>query len=243
MVHTLPDYSTKYRLASLFGNIDTAELAARLDSIVTHDRRGYVLFMDDFEGSVLRWEALTQGVGAAVALDTTNQLSGIQSVKCTTGNLTGDYSGIRRKIVYPVLSKLGFEVSFTATTGIDYYKLVTYVYIGTIRYQGQIRLDVTADNMQILNSLGGTTIFNSSLPLTVEDNLFMKIKLVIDPVTGYYTRFILNNVTYDLSSYPLYSAASSTNPYYYYSFQSYNSGDASRTFYIDDCIMTIDEPS
>ena len=46
MVHTLPDYSTKYRMTNVFGNIDHSELAARLGSPSTFDRRGNIIFMD-----------------------------------------------------------------------------------------------------------------------------------------------------------------------------------------------------
>jgi hypothetical protein len=242
MTHSLPDYTTKYKLTSLFASIDNAELAVRLKSIHSHDRRGSVLWMDDFEGSVLRWEPTCSGAGSGVALSTTYQRSGIQSAACTTGPGGSDYAGLRRSLTYPTLSPLGFEISFKPTTLIDYYLMTAIVHTGSIYYYSAIMLDVTNDALKYLTTGGAYTQFSADCPLALISNLFMTIKLVIDPVTGYYKRFMLNNVTHDLSANAIRTVASATDPYYYFQFQCINSSASSRVMYVDDAIMTIDEP-
>ncbi len=48
MVHTLPDYTSKWKMLKLSANVDNAELAARINGINTFDRRGNVLYIEDF---------------------------------------------------------------------------------------------------------------------------------------------------------------------------------------------------
>ena len=75
MVHTLPDYTTKYKTAIVFGNLDHAELAARLGSIDIYDRRGAVIDLDNFEAPYMRWIGETLGGGGNVTLTTEKNLS------------------------------------------------------------------------------------------------------------------------------------------------------------------------
>ncbi|GAH58675.1 unnamed protein product, partial [marine sediment metagenome] len=53
MVHTLPDYSTKYKMTNLFGNLDNSELAARIKPLSMLDRAGHLIWYDDFEADTL----------------------------------------------------------------------------------------------------------------------------------------------------------------------------------------------
>jgi hypothetical protein len=242
MAHTGPDYSGKYRLQSLYGNIDSAEIAARLNSPDTHDRRGLALWIDDCEGAVIRWHTSSGGVGGGVALSTEAQRSGVQSLKCTTGNAIGDYAQIQRGLAIPTFSPLGYEISLLSNTDMDYYNLQTTIFDGTIRRIGAIRLNHTLDTMSYYNAAAGWTGFSTHCPIMLDDYTFNTMKLVVDPSSGYYIRFILNNIEYDLSAYTYNQVANATDPYYHFIFNGYTAVAANTSFYLDDGIMTIDEP-
>jgi hypothetical protein len=241
MHHTISDYSSKYRQTSVYGNIDSAEIAARLKSCDTHDRRGLILWMDDFEGAEKHWTDVVNGVGGVVALSTDYARSGDQSMKCTTGGAAGNYAGVRRYLVYPKLSRLGFEISFTYNLNINYYALNADTFDGATTHRGWIRIDLTNDRLRYYDDAMNFQTFFNHCPLCDQIGAFNTAKLVIDPVGGYYTRFILNDVEYDLSSYPLYAGASVLHPFYYYSFIGYTNIATNETFYVDDGIMTVDE--
>ncbi|MFH1593720.1 MAG: hypothetical protein ABID09_03365, partial [Candidatus Omnitrophota bacterium] len=85
MAHTNPDYTSKGKLNTITASTDNAELAVRLGSVVTFDRRGNVIFIDDFEGATLFWTTGGAGVGNVEALTAAWGKSGSQSCELTAG--------------------------------------------------------------------------------------------------------------------------------------------------------------
>ena len=81
MVHTLPPWTSKYRLVKIFANVDVAELVVRLGSPVSFDRRGNVVLIDDFAASVIKWSYPGYGTGNGHELSTAWAKSGSQSLK------------------------------------------------------------------------------------------------------------------------------------------------------------------
>ena len=61
MAHTLPPWTSKYKLTEVFSGIDVNELAVRLGSPVNLDRRGNIVFIDDVEHALRKWEVSTTG--------------------------------------------------------------------------------------------------------------------------------------------------------------------------------------
>ena len=68
MAGETPDYGRLSAQATVFPVTDLGELAARLGSIVSHDRRGDVIWLDGFEDGLDKWQPTTSGSGAAVDL-------------------------------------------------------------------------------------------------------------------------------------------------------------------------------
>ncbi|GAG14536.1 unnamed protein product, partial [marine sediment metagenome] len=111
MPHGVKPYGRTEAQNTVFGLQDMGELAARQGSIVTFDRRGNVIWYDDFESSLNKWLLYDLGVGAAVVESNEAARNGLVSCKVTTSAVLGQYSGIRHDHMIPVLSKLGFEIS------------------------------------------------------------------------------------------------------------------------------------
>ena len=242
MQHTAPDYSTKYKMATIFGQIDSGELAARLGSINTFDRRGNVVFMDAFEDGFLNWSKLVDGTGAAVNLSTFTAKTGSTSVKCRTGNSTGDYAGIRKFIPYPVLSPIGCELSFQNTTAITYWELILGLYDGTHFTSARLYIDPINSRIRIFVPVTGYVDVITDIDLHIAANMFHTIKIVGDFSTGKYVRAIVNNYSVDLSAHTLRSEDDPTGSHIMIEFQGYTNIDASRDYYIDSVIVTQNEP-
>jgi hypothetical protein len=242
MTHTTKDYSSKYRSTSLYGNIDNSEVAARLKSCDVFDRRGKVIWIDDFEDPILRWLGVTSGVGASVGLNTTYSKSGVQSAKCVTGDAVGNYAGINKWLVYPQLSSLGFEISFTYPAAIDYIELHMKIYSTTGYYMPVITMSNTDTCLYYLNDAGVNVEFHPVIALDGTAGCFNTAKLVVDATTGYYKRYIQNNLEWDLSAIPMRWVASVGFPHYFYYWRIYTGAAANKTAYVDDAILTIDEP-
>ncbi len=113
MVHTLPDYTSKWKTQTVTAIADNAELAARLKSIVTFDRRGNIIWMDDFEGAILLWETALSGTDAAIAISAASAHQGSTSCKLTAGKTATRYAIIRKDLAPVKESRFGLECCFT----------------------------------------------------------------------------------------------------------------------------------
>ncbi len=125
MTHTLPDYTTKYKMTNIFSNIDTAELAVRLGSGVIYDRRGNVVDYDDFEHGSLKWDNDFTAHAGTVAVSTDTARSGGKSLKIVTANAVADRMNIYRYVTPTFNTNIGMELSFAGVS--SYYRLWMYV--------------------------------------------------------------------------------------------------------------------
>jgi len=241
MAHTLPDYTTKYKLATIFGQIDSGELAARLKSINTFDRRGNVIWMDDFEATVLHWNTTKTGTSSDVALDTTMALTGNQCVKLTGGTSASSTAAMYRALAYPQLGKLGLEMGITNVTGIDSITIYLTVYDGTNKNEAAIRYKTSTTALQYENSEGNFTDFATITAPKSDILTFHMWKMIADFEEGEYMRFILDNTTYDLAGTQYRTVANASAPFLYAACILVNSAGVTKDIYVDNVIITQNE--
>ncbi len=227
----------------LGGQISIAELAARLGSIHTFDRRGDILWYDDFEsGNLNRWVVSTTGTGPSVSLSTAHARSGSLCCKFITGAALGNLTQISRNISYPFLSKLGAEVHVTIPSGTLYFTLTMTLYDGTSWYLASIRLDSNTGNLAYRDLSGTFQDFVTGLLLNVGDDTLHGLKFVVDFQNKKYARCIFGAHEYDLSRYVLYTSASVTNPVMSIIVALNTMENAIKTSFLDDAVVTQNEP-
>lgn len=242
MVHTLPDYTTKWRMATIFANIDDAELAARLGSIDTFDRRGNVVWMDDFEASTLKWKAITHGDNAAVALSAASAYSGAQSMALTAGEGATGYAYGHRYITTSIAGKIGLDLCFTvdsATKTLTFWLIYNY---GNYDYRGELIYYPATDKLVLTDSAGTEQDVFTSRPLYEDSLCYHHLKLVIDSSTLKYVRVLLNEHSFDASAYSLYPASVAGTTHMRVGLQHVSDHAAVKTIYIDNVIITQNEP-
>lgn len=245
---SLPDYAAlkpvgTVPIGPVYTSTDIAELAARLGSIVTFDRRGNVLWFEDFENTLGAWTTHYSGIGGSVALSTTRARSGSFSAKLVTGNVTGNEVWISRSFPLPSSDRLGFEVSFTiveqmatikfqikidAINGNAYWLAIQYTYATKkLEYQG---IDWEWHTIQEI-------LMGSSY------SWFHTMKLVFDQHSGKYTRLIWDNAEFDLSTIS-YSCdvGGGALPKVTVWIEGVTASDLNVPMYIDDVIVTQNEP-
>lgn len=242
MGHGGPDWGTAGPLATVYTLDDLAELAARLGSIVTFDRRGNVIWMDDFEHSLNKWAISLTGAGGSVAITNEKARTGALSCKVVTGDETNDYAHIIHREPYPVLSRLGLEFSLLTTEEKAVLYFIFTIYTGTYRHSAGIKYDLETHAWQYRTSAGPWAALPTTAKLTQSSYLFHTLKLVIDTTTHYYVRFIGDNVAYDMSALAYRYGADPTDPQIEIGLSFYPTEDASKTIYYDDVILTQNEP-
>ena len=241
MAHGTPDWGQIPDVAGYILTEDLAELAARLGSICTFDRRGSIFFMDDFESGVNKWRFHGQS-----ALGTFDSFAGYAHSGGYCGRLitravTNAYAQIERWFSFPQRVKMGFEISFTLDGNVSFIEWGFYGFDANEWINPLVYYDVAANKLYYGKYGGGYQEFASNVDLLQQDYCFHTAKLVVDLTTNKYVRFILNDTEYDLSTnaYNIDPYGDTPQMYAYYEIKT--SGNVGAISYIDNAIITRDE--
>lgn len=242
MAHGQPDYGAYTQKRTTYGLADMGELAARLGSIVTFDRRGDVIWLDDFESDVQKWTFNQTGVGGALVSDATRARNGGFCAHLTTGGALGNIGATTHRSPYQVISKTGFEISFTLNGNISEYLFSLYFYDG-VNYHAAIVRFLPATNTLEVDNNGAWVQVATAIPMAAALYLFHTLKLVGDfTAIMQYVRVILNEVEYDLSAYNLREALNPAGRQLSVALQLTTGVASSQGCYVDDAIITQNEP-
>lgn len=241
MVHTLPPWSSKYKMLKAFSMIDFSELAVRLGSIVTFDRRGNVVFLDDFEGGTLFWTASGGPGGGSAALSTTWGKSGSKSCALTAGAGALGQSRIYREFYVPVVGKIGIECSFTVDAATDYVLMIMRHYDGSGYKSGGLRYDRANTKIEYKNSANNWVDLITSYELNTTTAQFNTWKLVLDLTNSEYERALINDKEEDMEGIALYDTGTGGTEHLYVNIRHDSAHADTKVVYIDNVILTQNE--
>lgn len=242
MPHGHPDWGASAQLSTVYSVQDLAELAARLGSIDTFDRRGNVVFLDDFENGIAKWEALASGSASAVALSTARARNGAYSCKLTTGAAVDDYAQILRELAPPVDGPIGVEVNFSLDS------LGVRLTLQLVRYDAPgytsfiARFNISTGVIALMVDPGVWQTIATGVALAAAATLFYTLKLVVDTATRRYVRLIMGQTAYDLAAYGGLYSSTPTTPELLVSIRAANHATGTKNTYVDDVIVTQNEP-
>ena len=218
------------------------ELAARLGSIDTFDRRGDVLWYDDFESGINAWDTTATGAGSSIDWVATTSQKGGFSMRLLAGPAVGRAAAAKHTSPLPVSTKVGFEASFTVDSDIDYISF-QQTYQDALQYAAKINYDETGTgSLYYYDSANNPQLIVAGLGLLGSTYVFHTIKLVIDIVNNEYVRLILDNTEYDLSSLGIYAAGALGGAQWFQNIKVFSGAVAGTTSYIDSVIVTQNEP-
>lgn len=243
MTHGTPDWGVTAGAVTVHKLTDLGELAVRLGSIVTHDRRGDVIFLDNFEDGLGKWDTGSDGGGDSVALSSARARSGRLSALLTSGSGVGGYAQIFRGVNLPVLSGLGVELSFSVPVALETLVLQLHVLDGSRRYRFEVTYDDANNRLDRLHVGGGLTTVASGLVLAGWGRMFHTLKLVGNTLNGKYGRLILNDETYDLEGAVAYNGTDYGAPRLELTVTARGRDGYNDAVHIDDVIITQNEPA
>jgi hypothetical protein len=242
MAHGSPDYGPLQPKTTTYSSQDMAELAVRLGSIVSFDRRGDVVWMDDFEDNINRWYLTGLGTGSDIALSTTRAHQGAKSAALTPGNAVDDWACISKSTGAVIPSKIGFSIATTITDEIDHYIIEIEYYDGTKDHIAKLRYDRINKTLAYFSSAETYTTFAEGIKLKEYPALFYNLKLVIDVNSREYVRVLTDTVEYDLSGIGYTTYNSTDPPLLTVSYKVVNNDTGNFTVYADNAIITQNEP-
>lgn len=242
MPHGRPDWLLTSATRQTFPLTDLGELAARLGSIVTFDRRGDVVFLDGFEDGLIKWSQATSGTGAAVAVDTANARNGAQSIKLTGGSDTGRSAQITHRQPVQLLGSVGVEVSFYYDSQNDNLSIQVTLNDGQGTWDFEVRYTQSTSLLEYLDSGGAFQTLDDSKVLTQLSKQFHTLKVVLDMSTMTYRRVLLDSSAYDLSGIGGSAGVVGNSPEVTATVRQLSRAGSNDALYVDDAIFTQNEP-
>ncbi len=228
----------------IWGNIVTlgnAELVARLGGMNTFDRRGNVVFMEDFEGSSLKWMSAGPA-GTVKYLSNKYSLYGDQSLYVQTAATTDNFITLIRSLPLPTPVKLGLQFSFLSYKNRLSYGLSLDVYDGSRYYYAELLFDDSDNTLKIRLNFDDWVTLETGLDTFRSFNNFTTFKSVIDIDAKKWVRILFNNTQYDVSDYDLWSDTSDEIKHVELRMTVKTKEDAANYTWIDGVIFTQDEP-
>ncbi len=238
-----PDWGVLNAQSVVYPVTDIGELAARLGSIVTHDRRGDVLWLDGFEDGLAAWQTAGAGTGAAVSLSPAKARNGAYSALLVAGSDGNANADITHHTALPSLSLVGVEFSFNRPGTVTNVDLRLLVRDGVNLDTYEVRYNDVNNRIEYMDSGGAFTILASNLDLSAAATLFHTMKLVIDLPGRLYRRLILDGVEYDLTGVLPFRDVSAAAGHIETRIRNNGVAGANSQLYVDDAILTQNEPA
>ena len=229
-------------MVKIFGQIDSGEVAARQEALSTWDRRGALVWCDDFEAATFcKWGTTIDAPGTCT-LSTTEAWRGAQSCKTVTGAVAGNDVILEKRFNLPMDRQIGAELMFHITTGKPLIRLYLAGYNGTDYFGSEVRYDHNTGKLYYWNSAGAFIELPRYDFVSEDFGSWIYMKLVIDTETKKYIRFIFGSSEYDLSALNLRSNADATARLLVLFVYNTALTAAASTVYFDNVILTQNEP-
>lgn len=242
MAHGHKDYGPGAPISTVYTLQDMAELAARLGSADIFDRRGNVIFADSFEGSLSKYVTDPHGSGASMAISNAKAFHGDFSCKLVTGDALNDYCILYKYLPYPVLSKIGLEISWYMEQNMDQIAFDIFLYDGTYEWDAGVKWKRSNNTWYYIDGNGYYIALTPTVNYSEGSTRFNSVKIVADFVEKEYIRLIANNLSCDLSGKGLSSLPSAINPQLMAYIFTRTNTNASCIVYLDSMIVTQNEP-
>lgn len=222
-------------------SVGLAELAARLGSVMSWDRRGQIVKAITFENGFGDCWGSTSGTGADVQLSPYFHHVGGYSCLLTSGTTVDKSAQIRTYGEYAPADRVGLEVGFSVSTQPDYIYFDLRVWDGSRVHQLYGRLNNATDKLQIFNSaLAYVDVCTFQRPDVPQFSY--RVKFVADLGAERWVRVLSRGVEYDVSAVVTRAADSDATAYFEATVVAQEDGVTSHTIYVDSMIVTTNEP-
>jgi len=242
MGHGWPDYRKFTAEEVIYPLKDVGEAAVRLGSINSFDRRGAVLFLDDFEQGLGKWYLVPLGTGAEIKLITDYVKSGAYAAKILTSATNDQSSAMYHYMSARVLTKIGFELSFSSPTDDFWIDFGCGIYDGSYRASPRIRYVTADDQFYYRDENFVLQPISPTYAMYHRTYYFHTVKFVFDFKEGKYVRLLADNLSWDLSAYKFQKTADTSPPFMSCSILAATQSAKQIEIRVDDVIITLNEP-
>lgn len=219
---------------------DLGELAVRLGSINSFDRRGDVYWMDSFEYGVAGWAVVSSPAGGSGAQSTSFARHKGNSLKMTTPAAVGGVVGVQHYEALAFAGKTGWEVGLMSEGELLFFELMIDILDGSRNWRAYVRLDIVGQKWEYEDSGGDWQTVATGVSFTEVETLFNLIKLVIDVTEHEFVRLLFNIDEWGLGGIAMRDMGATSGVYT--RFWPRLIADEAIACYLDPAIITLNEP-
>lgn len=221
---------------------DQAELAVRLGSANTYDRRGTTILQEGFERGLIGWRKVATAGDWSVKPTAEGSLTGGYSCELSPDPTDGYYAGINCYLRRPELGGCGLEVTFCANgPNLDFLVIRADVYDGSDNHMYAGQYDQGDGQVKVRDSTGTWQVVGNPGSFPYGNYNWIPMKLRFDTLAETYMNYLIGPRNYDASAYGPEVSASTTPDGIYVRVWAYVSGDNTIHPLIDSVILTQNE--
>ena len=220
---------------------DMGEAAVRLGSPNIYDRRGSVLWMDDFSHGL---SSVTTGGDDATSIQkitTTNVYHGGYDLLLGAGSGGAKYAYFWKFFTHTKLEKLGIEIGVAYIDGFSCILISLARLITATAYTSRIKLNYADDLIEYMDDEGDYQPIAVLDPMIGAERHFNVMKLVVDFSEAEYVRLQYNNHIYDLSGIAIEADSNGFDQQQYFDFNVYGTGAGVQKVQVSHAILTAGE--
>jgi hypothetical protein len=220
---------------------DLAELAARLGSISTYDRRGTIIWMTDFEHGLQGTSCGVSDAECDYFVSAERSYHGAYSLKMDPSDEEDSYVEWGWVVHFMPSGYVGLEAAISTVSDPAGIRLKILHFDGTTQQRGELHYDTATGDWTIRT---GDTTWETILDgfkLQQGAAAWNPIKLIIDVESGEYVRAQMSGRSVDISDYSLYSLASTNLGQVAVRVMTYGASTTHAPAFVDNIIVTQNE--
>jgi len=191
--------------SSRFPIADLGELAARLASPVTYDRRGEVLWMDVCGRGFSPYYTRISGTGSEIYLDCNYSHHGGYVIVLKGGSNGSRYAAIYKRIGLFGVTSVGLEVAVSLITVNNYFQLHMEKQERNVYKCSDIGLWADEQKVKYKDTSEVWQDIITGVVLDDPNGVIQHVKYVVDFENNEYKRLLFNEQSYDLAGIPIYT--------------------------------------
>jgi len=207
-----PDFYEYLPGSDRYSLSDMGELAVRLGSLSTYDRRGEVIWQDRIEKGLAPYVITSYGTGGGYRIVTNHVTLGSYALEMIAGTDTGSLSWLVKYFAAAALYRIGIEVSLSFPVDCQYVYLWLSRFTGTKRYTARLAIYPTTGDIKITDKTGAIITLGTIGGMVSVYGMYHFAKLVADFNTNKYVRVLVDHYEYKLTAYDLIETTDTGNP-------------------------------
>ncbi len=242
MPHGYPPWSGIKKQTVFTVPLDLAELAARLGSIVTYDRRGDVIAMFTFDQGIQGAPIGVDHGDSVGSLSTETALSGPWSLKMNPRAAADAYVNWRNLVFPLTVGKIGAEFALCVIDSPEeiYFRLMYFE--AAHWHSGHLTYYPATGDWKILKTDDSEKTILSGYELQTGPAAWHYVKIVIDTETDKFLRILIDDETPDVSGLDLREGSPGALGSVEVKVEVTGSVASSGPIYLDSVIVTQNEP-